>query len=174
LDGYRRTTSHSDTPAVVIVGAGQAGFQAAVSLREGGYPGKISVFGDEPELPCQRPPLSKAILLEGTIRMTKIVYVDPANSRIEVDVADGTSIMQGAVANGVDGIVAECGGNAMCATCHVYVEPARDEDLPPRSSEEEALLDGVAAERKPNSRLSCQLTVVAGMEGLIVRIPAAQ
>jgi hypothetical protein len=46
--------------------------------------------------------------------MTKIVYVDPANSRIEVDVADGTSIMQGAVANGVDGIVAECGGNAMC------------------------------------------------------------
>jgi NADPH-dependent 2,4-dienoyl-CoA reductase/sulfur reductase-like enzyme len=88
LDGYRRTTSHSDTPAVVIVGAGQAGFQAAVSLREGGYPGKISVFGDEPELPYQRPPLSKAILLEGTIRMTKIVYVDPANSRIEVDVVD--------------------------------------------------------------------------------------
>jgi hypothetical protein len=55
LDGYRRTTSHSDTPAVVIVGARQARFQAAVSLREGGYPGKISVFGDEPELPYQRP-----------------------------------------------------------------------------------------------------------------------
>ena len=104
--------------------------------------------------------------------MTKIVYVNSANSRIEVDVADGTSIMQGAVANGV--IVAECGGNAMCATCHVYVEPARGEDLPPKSSEEEALLDGVAAERKPNSRLSYQLTVVANMEGLIVRIPAAQ
>jgi hypothetical protein len=43
--------------------------------------------------------------------------------------------------------------------------PARGEDLPPKSSEEEALLDGVAAERKPNSRLSCQLTVVANMEG---------
>jgi hypothetical protein len=57
-------------PAVVIVGAGQAGFQAAVSLREEGYPGKINVFGDEPELPYQRP---RAFRREGRIyRLSRV------------------------------------------------------------------------------------------------------
>jgi hypothetical protein len=57
-------------PAVVVVGAGQAGFQAAVSLREEGYPGKINVFGDEPELPYQRP---RAFRREGRIyRLSRV------------------------------------------------------------------------------------------------------
>lgn len=47
---------------VVILGTGQAGFQAAASLRDGGYGGRIVLVGDEPELPYQRPPLSKAFL----------------------------------------------------------------------------------------------------------------
>lgn len=47
---------------VVIVGAGQAGMQTAVSLRMAGYDGKIRLIGDEPSLPYQRPPLSKAFL----------------------------------------------------------------------------------------------------------------
>lgn len=49
-------------PGIVIVGAGQAGFQTAASLREGGYAGPITLVGDEPTLPYQRPPLSKAYL----------------------------------------------------------------------------------------------------------------
>ena len=49
--------------SVVIVGAGQAGFQVAASLRQGGYTGAITLIGDEPGLPYQRPPLSKAYLL---------------------------------------------------------------------------------------------------------------
>jgi 3-phenylpropionate/trans-cinnamate dioxygenase ferredoxin reductase subunit len=44
---------------VVIVGAGQAGFQAAASLRKEGYDGRVTLLGDEPGLPYQRPPLSK-------------------------------------------------------------------------------------------------------------------
>lgn len=48
---------------VVIVGAGQAGLQCAASLRDGGYDGAITLLGDEPHLPYQRPPLSKAVLL---------------------------------------------------------------------------------------------------------------
>ncbi|MBZ5605312.1 MAG: FAD-dependent oxidoreductase [Acidobacteriia bacterium] len=49
--------------SVVIVGAGQGGFQAAWSLRMEGYDGSITLIGDEPYLPYQRPPLSKGFLL---------------------------------------------------------------------------------------------------------------
>lgn len=48
---------------VVIVGTGQAGLQVALSLRAAGYPGEVTLVGDEPGLPYQRPPLSKAYLL---------------------------------------------------------------------------------------------------------------
>ena len=47
---------------IVIVGAGQGGFQAAASLREAGYQGRVSLVGEEPGLPYQRPPLSKAYM----------------------------------------------------------------------------------------------------------------
>lgn len=50
---------------VVIVGAGQGGFQAAASLRQEGYEAPITLVGDEPGLPYQRPPLSKAYLKDG-------------------------------------------------------------------------------------------------------------
>jgi 3-phenylpropionate/trans-cinnamate dioxygenase ferredoxin reductase component len=51
---------------VVIVGAGQAGLQAAISLREAGHSGLITLIGNEPGLPYQRPPLSKVYLLGKT------------------------------------------------------------------------------------------------------------
>jgi len=47
---------------VVIIGAGQAGYQVAASLREAGYAGSIALVGDEPGAPYERPPLSKAFL----------------------------------------------------------------------------------------------------------------
>lgn len=50
-------------PAIVIAGAGQAGYQTAASLRQEGWDGRIVLIGDEPGLPYQRPPLSKAYLL---------------------------------------------------------------------------------------------------------------
>jgi 3-phenylpropionate/trans-cinnamate dioxygenase ferredoxin reductase subunit len=52
--------------SVVIVGAGQAGFQTAASLRQEGFAGRITLVGEEPGLPYQRPPLSKAYLLGKT------------------------------------------------------------------------------------------------------------
>ena len=48
--------------SVVVIGAGQGGYQVAASLREGGFEGPITLVGDEPGLPYQRPPLSKAYL----------------------------------------------------------------------------------------------------------------
>ena len=47
---------------VVIIGAGQAGFQVAASLRQAGFEGAVTIVGDEDNIPYQRPPLSKAYL----------------------------------------------------------------------------------------------------------------
>jgi 2Fe-2S ferredoxin len=88
-----------------------------------------------------------------------------------VDVTDGWSLMQGATANGVDGIVGECGGSCACATCHCYVDETRMADLPPPSEGELDMLDNVAAERRPNSRLACQIKASAALEGLVVTCP---
>jgi 2Fe-2S ferredoxin len=106
--------------------------------------------------------------------MPKITYVHTDGRPEPVEVADGLSVMQGAVSNGIEGIVAECGGNCMCATCHVYVEPDWLGRLPGMSDEEDAMLDEAAAERRPNSRLSCQLKVGPALDGLVVQLPDRQ
>lgn len=106
--------------------------------------------------------------------MPIITFIRPDGARRDLDVAEGASLMQGAVARGLDGIVAECGGSAMCATCHVYVDEAWAGRLPPVSEDEDALLDGAAAERRPTSRLSCQVVATADLDGLVVRLPDRQ
>lgn len=52
----------SASPHVVVIGAGHAGGSAAAALRQGGWEGRITLIGEEPELPYQRPPLSKGWL----------------------------------------------------------------------------------------------------------------
>jgi len=106
--------------------------------------------------------------------MVKIVYVEPNGTRRELDIKEGWSVMEGAVRNGVEGIVAECGGTCSCATCHVYVDEATLAKLPPPDDIERAMLQGTAAERKANSRLSCQLRVSAGIDGIVLNIPDRQ
>jgi len=106
--------------------------------------------------------------------MTTITFIHPDNRSEGVEAEDGASVMLAALTHGVDGIVAECGGNAVCATCHVYVDDAWTSKLDPVSDDEDALLDGTAAERRPNSRLSCQLKVQPLLAGLVVRIPDRQ
>jgi 2Fe-2S ferredoxin len=82
--------------------------------------------------------------------------------------------MQGAVAHGIAGIVAECGGNAMCATCHVYTAPADADKLPEVTDDGDEMLDCTSTARAAGSRLSCQPATTTEMDGLVVRIPAAQ
>ena len=106
--------------------------------------------------------------------MPKVTYVHPGGAREELEVAEGTSVMRAATSQGIDGIVAECGGNCMCATCHVYVEPSQLALLPPMSEEEDALLDGTASDREPNSRLSCQIQITEALDGLVVQLPERQ
>jgi ferredoxin, 2Fe-2S len=106
--------------------------------------------------------------------MTTITFIHPDHRSECVEAEDGVSLMLAALTHGVDGIVAECGGNAMCATCHVYVDDAWVGRLDPVSDDEDALLDGTASERLPNSRLSCQIKLSPALEGLVVRIPQRQ
>jgi ferredoxin, 2Fe-2S len=106
--------------------------------------------------------------------MPEITYVHPNGTREVIAVPVGTSVMRGAILNSVDGIVAECGGEMMCATCHVYVEPAQLPLTPAQTDDERAMLEFTASERKPNSRLSCQLIVTPEMDGLVVYLPETQ
>jgi 2Fe-2S ferredoxin len=105
--------------------------------------------------------------------MPKITYIEPSGRQVEIDLAEGWTLMQGATTNGIEGIEAECGGSCACATCHCYVETLA-ERLPPPSETEEGMLANVVAERRPNSRLSCQLKARAELDGMVVRLPEAQ
>ncbi len=106
--------------------------------------------------------------------MPNITYVHADGARETIDVPVGTSVMRGAILNNVDGIVAECGGEMMCATCHVYVEEPQLPLTPVQSDDEKSMLEFTASERKPNSRLSCQLVVTPEMDGLVVHLPETQ
>ncbi len=103
-----------------------------------------------------------------------ITYIEPNGTAKTFDLPMGATLMEGAVQNGVQGIVVECGGSCMCATCHIYVEEEFLEMLPEMEEEENEMLDGTTAERKPNSRLGCQVRATKKLDGLIVRIPDIQ
>ncbi|KQT12744.1 MAG: 2Fe-2S iron-sulfur cluster-binding protein [Bradyrhizobium sp.] len=106
--------------------------------------------------------------------MPAITFIHPDGKSDRVETAGGESVMQAATRHGLDGILAECGGNAMCATCHVYVDESWLARLPAMAGDEDALLDGTAAERRPTSRLSCQITITPDLDGLVVKLPERQ
>ena len=91
-----------------------------------------------------------------------------------LEAPEGVSVMAAASGAGIPGIVAECGGSAICATCHVYVDPAWVDRLPAPLANELALLDCTATERLASSRLSCQIKLTAALQGLVVHIPERQ
>jgi ferredoxin, 2Fe-2S len=106
--------------------------------------------------------------------MPKLTFIHPDGRSESVEADLDSSAMLTALTHGVDGIVAECGGNAVCATCHVYVDEAWLGKLKPMSDDEDALLDGAAAERLPNSRLSCQIKITPELDGVVLRVPDRQ
>lgn len=105
--------------------------------------------------------------------MALVTYISHDGNSIEVDVRPGTSVMQAAVDNMIDGIVGECGGSCSCATCHCYIDDAWVSRLPPASGMEKDMLECVL-EPRPNSRLSCQVVVTEQLDGLVVRLPESQ
>lgn len=100
----------------------------------------------------------------------KLHFILPDGSRRSVEAEPGTVIKDAAVNNLIPGILAHCGGTCSCGTCHVYVGAAWQERFAPPSFEEDALLDGSIAERRPNSRLSCQLPLSEAVNGIVVTV----
>ena len=105
--------------------------------------------------------------------MPKITYIEHGGKTHTIEVANGLSVMEGAVQNNIPGIDADCGGGMACATCHVYVKEAWFDKLPTKEDGEEDMLD-MAFETKKNSRLSCQIIVSDELDGLEVNIPSKQ
>jgi 2Fe-2S ferredoxin len=101
--------------------------------------------------------------------MPKITYIDLDGERHLCEVASGLSVMEGAVANGVPGILAICGGSCACSTCHAYVDEAWMKVVGAANEIEDATLD-LANDRKPQSRLTCQIVVKPEMDGLVIHV----
>ena len=105
--------------------------------------------------------------------MPQITYVQPDGQRRSIPVAPGATVMLTAVANDIAGIVAECGGAAMCATCHVYVDEKFLHKIPEAEEAEKDMLDFVQDADK-SSRLSCQIIISNEIDGIRVRMPKKQ
>ena len=106
--------------------------------------------------------------------MAKITFVEANGEAQDLDVQEGWTLMQAAVRAGIDGIEAECGGSCACATCHCFIDEAYVDRLPAMASNEDAMLDNTVIERAGNSRLACQVTVTAALDGMTVHLPERQ
>ncbi|MEU0966265.1 2Fe-2S iron-sulfur cluster-binding protein [Streptomyces sp. NPDC005917] len=103
-----------------------------------------------------------------------MIFVGSDGPEYTVDAAVGDSVMAAAVRNGVPGIVAECGGNQSCATCHVWVREQFTPLVGGPGDMEDDLLDLAVTERRATSRLSCQIRITGELEGLTVDLPPQQ
>jgi 2Fe-2S ferredoxin len=108
--------------------------------------------------------------------MTQIAVhlIDENGQPLTLELQTGRSLMKAAVAAGVEGIAADCGGCLTCATCHVILDEAWAGRFPPPDADELSMLEMTASPRQPTSRLSCQLALDASMDGLRLRLPETQ
>lgn len=105
--------------------------------------------------------------------MASITFIDYQGEKRTVEGANGLSVMEVAVGNGVPGIDADCGGACACATCHVYVNEEFLGKLQPQDDMEISMLE-FAENIKSNSRLACQIKISDEIDGLIVTTPESQ
>ena len=101
--------------------------------------------------------------------MPKLIVVTRSGEERAVEGEPGLSVMEVIRDNGIDELLAICGGCCSCATCHVHVDPEFAAKLPPISEDENDLLDS-ALTRDETSRLSCQIPFGDALDGLRVRI----
>ncbi|RDV02037.1 2Fe-2S iron-sulfur cluster-binding protein [Undibacter mobilis] len=105
--------------------------------------------------------------------MPTLTFIDSTGRHRQVDSDAGLSLMEVARRNDIPEIIAECGGQCACATCHVYVEPEWLSKTGPISELEQDLLN-FSEDVRPTSRLSCQVQVTDELDGIIVHTPSKQ
>lgn len=103
--------------------------------------------------------------------MPQFIVVTREGEERSIDADAGLSVMEAIRDAGIDEILALCGGNCSCATCHVHIDPAYLDALPPMSEDENDLLDSID-DRDETSRLSCQVPVTAALDGARITIGA--
>lgn len=106
--------------------------------------------------------------------MVSVTFIAADGTETTVEGEEGSSVMQTAVAHDVDGIVGECGGSMMCATCHCYVDEDWINKTGARQHDEDDMLEGAASELRETSRLSCQIKLSPALDGLVVHLPEEQ
>lgn len=105
--------------------------------------------------------------------MPKIIFIEHSGASRSVEAEAGQTLMAVAVQHMVPGLVADCGGNCSCATCHAYIDAPWQDQLAPPSDDEKAMLE-CALHVEANSRLTCQVVVTPAMDGMVVRTPVSQ
>jgi 2Fe-2S ferredoxin len=102
--------------------------------------------------------------------MTTIKFVEASGREVVTTVDRETTLMELAVAHNIEGVLAECGGACVCATCHCYLEENHSESLGEPAPMELMMLDEVL-NLKESSRLACQVDITSDLDGLVVTIP---
>lgn len=102
----------------------------------------------------------------------KVTWNVEGGDTIVAEVDAGSTLKDAALANDVPYVLGECGGALSCATCHVVVASEWAAAAGEASDFEEAMLDMTEAERREGSRLSCQISMNADLDGLVLTVPA--
>ncbi|MDP2087711.1 MAG: 2Fe-2S iron-sulfur cluster-binding protein [Gemmobacter sp.] len=103
----------------------------------------------------------------------KATWILPDGREIAAEVPAGRNLMEAALAANVPGVVGECGGSLSCATCHVHVAEDWFAATGTAGDFEEAMLDVSDTPRADTSRLSCQIVMAPGLDGIVLRVPQA-
>lgn len=106
--------------------------------------------------------------------MPLITIIDSDGAEYELSAVAGETLMQVATRSGLQGVVAECGGNLICATCHVYLDEQSAARFEPPGEQEDDMLGFTAADRLDTSRLSCQLVLSEQHEGVVATVAPRQ
>ena len=101
--------------------------------------------------------------------MPKLVVTKRDGQTVEIEGKTGLSVMEVIRDNGIDELLALCGGCCSCATCHIHVDPAFSDQVALMGEDENDLLDS-SDHRDATSRLSCQIPFTAALDGLKVTI----
>lgn len=106
--------------------------------------------------------------------MPRLTFILPGGESLLVQAREGDSAMRTAVEAGIEAIEGSCGGGLSCATCHVQVDAAWVDRVPPPGPEELGLLDFTEIPRTERSRLGCQIELTPALDGLVLHVPAAR
>ena len=105
--------------------------------------------------------------------MGNITFIEHDGTQHPVELEAGKSLMQIAMDNGVPGIDADCGGECACGTCHVIVDNAWL-NVAGKPGDDELQMLEMTPEKKPASRLSCQIMATDAMDGMVIHLPEFQ